>query len=290
MKTALLGIALTATLAVTGCALSGAAPGGPLRPGTTTQIQPSLAFAYGPGTATVGGTRMTANAESYGGTKSELLPVPMRLGLRQSLGSAIEVGGDVSWLDSGVELRAGTPGGTGAFPIAIAAGGRQGPFPFGVGERTLSGHARFEIYPDVSGAHDGSVRLALSAGVGFGSFAHSLTLPDSYRSTGGDVPSFDPFGAIVVRPETRLELGVGIHRLGPGGGVGATLLPWIVLASGAPTKTTCSGCLFAGGSNPSVTDYSQSWGVSLVITPTAWGDIIGHLLGDDRPRPRSLQD
>ena len=99
-------------------------------------------------------------------------------------------------------------GGRGAFPIAIAAGVRQGPFPFSVGERTLSGHARFEIYADVSGAHDGSMRLTLSAGVGVGLFAHSLTLPDSYRFTGGDVPDFDPFGAIVVRPEARLELGV----------------------------------------------------------------------------------
>jgi hypothetical protein len=280
MKIALLATTtLTAMLAVTGCAITGTAPGGPLHAGTTTQIQPSLALAYGPGSATVGGTRVSGNAESYGGTKAELLPVPMRLGLRQSLGSAVEVSGDVGWLDSGAEVRAGTPGGTGAFPIAFAAGVRQGPFPFGVGERTFSGHARFEIYPDISNAHDGSVRLTLSAGVGVGSFAHSLTLPDSYRSTGGDVPNFDPFGAIVVRPETRLELGLGIHRFGPRGGVGATLLPWIVLASGAPTRMTCSACLFASGANQAVSDYSQSWGMSLAITPTVWGDIIGHLLG-----------
>ena len=267
--------------ALTGCALTGSAPGGPLQAGTTTQIQPSWAFAYGPGSATVGGTRVTGNAESYGGTKAELLPIPMRIGLRQSLGSAVEVGGDVGWLDSGLELRAGAPGGTGAFPIAIAAGLRDGPFPAKLGENTLSGHARFEIYPDVSDAHDGSVRLTLSAGVGYGSFAHSVTLPDSYRSTGGDVPNFDPFGAIVVRPETRLELGVGIQRFGPRGGIGATLLPWIVLASRAPTKMVCSACLVSSAtfSNLSVTDYSQSWGLSLVITPTLWGDIIGHILG-----------
>lgn len=275
MKIALLGSTLTAALAVTGCALTGASPGGPLHAGTTTQIQPSWALAYGPGSATVGATRMTANAESYGGTKAELLPVPMRIGLRQSLGSAVEASGDVGWLDSGLELRAGTPGGTGPFPIAFAAGLREGPYPFGLGEKTFSGHARFEIYPDVSEAHDGSRRLTFSIGVGVGSFAHSLTLPESYRNTGGDAPDVDPFGVLVVRPETRLEMGIGITRLGPRGGVGATLLPWIVLDSGAPTRMVCSGC----ASNPALADYSQSWGLSLVVTPTVWGDIIGHLLG-----------
>ena len=38
---------------------------------------------------------------------------------------------------------------------------------------------------------------------------------------------------------------------------------------------TCSGC----AQNLGVADYSQSWGVSLVITPTAWADLIGHLFG-----------
>lgn len=280
MKSALRGAFLTVTLAAGGCALTGTAPAGPLHAATATQIQPSWAFAYGPGSATVRGARVTGNAEGYGGTKSELAPVPIRIGLRQSLGSALEVSGDVGWLDSGVEARAGTPGGGGAFPIAIAAGVRRGPFPLELGEKTLSGHARFEIYPDLSRAHDGSVRLALSAGLGVGSFAHSLTLPDSDRLTGGDVPDAEPFGAIVVRPEIRIELGVGIHLLGPHGGVGATLLPWIVVAHGAPTRATCSDCEFVTTpSNLDVADYSQSWGVSLVVTPTAWADIIRLLLG-----------
>ncbi|HXU60411.1 MAG TPA: hypothetical protein VN962_01830 [Polyangia bacterium] len=275
MKTALRGAFLTAALAAGGCALTGTAPGGPLHAGTATEIQPSWAIAYGPGSATVGGARMSGNAESYGGTKMELVPIPMRIGLRQSLGSAVEVSGDIGWLDSGVEVRAGTPGGSGAFPIAIAAGLRRGPFPFDVGEKTLSGHARFEIYPDVSRANDGSLRLTLAAGLGVGSFTHSLTLPESDRSTGGDAPNFGPFGAIVVRPETRIELGVGIRLFGPHGGIGATLLPWIVVAHGAPTRATCSDC--AVDATPS--DYSQSWGLSLVITPTAWADLIRLLLG-----------
>jgi hypothetical protein len=274
MKIALLSTALTATLAVTGCALTGPAPGGPLQPGTNTQIQPSWALAYGPASATVGGNRVTGNAQGYGGSNTELLPLPVRIGLRQSLGSTVEASGDVGWLDWGAELRAGTPGGTGAFPIAIAAGVRRGPFPFNLRERTFSGHARFEIYPDLSSANDGSLRLILSAGVAVGSFAHSLDLPRSYQAM-GDVPNLDPFGAIVVRPETRLELGVGIHRRGPGGALEITLLPWIVLDSGAPSKAICSGC---GGNTP-VTDFSQSWGMSLLFTPTAIADIIRRLTG-----------
>ena len=75
---------------------------------------------------------------------------------------------------------------------------------------------------------------------------------------------------------------MGSHRIGPRGGVGVTLLPWIVLGSGAPTKVTCSGCAVdpSSASNLAVADYSQSWGLSLVITPIAWADIIGHLLGE----------
>ncbi len=274
MKTALLATALTATLAVAGCALTGAAPGGPLHAGTTTQVQPSWAFAYGPASANVGGTHITGNAQNGGGPSTQGLPLPLRIGVRQSLGGAVEASADLGWLDSGVELRAGTPGGTGAFPIAIAAGVRRGGFAFDVGEKTFEGHARFEIYPDLSGAHDGSLRLALSAGVGAGSFAHSLALPESYRAM-GDAPNVDPFGAIVVRPEVRLELGIGIHRRGPGRALEITLLPWVVLDSGAPTEAICSGC----GSAPAITDFSQSWGLSLVVTPTVFGDFIGRLAG-----------
>jgi hypothetical protein len=272
MRIGLLGAA--AMLAVTGCALTGAAPGGPLRAGTTTQIQTSWAFSYGSGSGTVFGTRFTGNAESYESTAAQMVPVPMRIGLRQSLGSAVEASADVGWLDSGVELRAGTPGGTGAFPFAIAAGLRGSGYPSDLGEKTSSQHVRFEIYPDVSKAHDGSFRLVFSAGVGRGSFAHSLDLPGDFHDRAGETDFLAPVAAIVVRPETRLELGVGIHGVGRRGDIDVALLPWIVLDSGAPIKATCPGC----GSRVPVTDYAQSWGVSLMLTPTAFSDVIGGLI------------
>jgi hypothetical protein len=195
----------------------------------------------------------------------------MRMGLRQSLGSAVEASGDVGWLDIGAELRAGTPGGSGAYPIAVAAGVRRGHYSSNLGERPLSGHLRFEVYPDLSSAHDGSFRLALSAGVGIGSFVHSLTLPSSYKLM-GYTSNTDPTGAIVARPEARLELGIGVHKMGTRGDFEVTLLPWIVLHSGTPTKEFCSAC---SAPIPPVTDYAQSWGLSLMITPAAWLDLIG---------------
>ena len=47
MRLAFLGVALIATLAgSSGCAITGPAPGGPLRPGATNQIQTSWGLAY----------------------------------------------------------------------------------------------------------------------------------------------------------------------------------------------------------------------------------------------------
>lgn len=275
MRTRLLGATLAASLSVSGCALTGTTPGGPLHAGTTTQVQTSWAFAYGPASATVLGQHVTGNAESYGGTQTEVAPIPMRIGLRQSLGSAVEASADASWLDSGVEVRAGTPGGTGACPFAIAAGVRASGHPSDIGEKTFSKHIRLEVYPDLSKAHDGSLRLVLSAGVGAGSFAHSLDLPVDFRERAGESEFSDPTVGNVVRPETRLELGIGVHHTLRGSSYQMVVLPWIVLDNGAPTKAYCPGC----GNGVAVTDYAQSWGVSLMFTPTAFADIIGDLFG-----------
>jgi hypothetical protein len=274
--------ALTIALgAASGCALTETGPGGPLRPATVTQIQPSLAFAYGRASATVGGSRVSGNAQN-GGPITQGLPLPLRIAVRQSLGSAVEVSGDIGWADSGAELRAGVPDDSDLPPLAIAAGVRRGADLFSIGERTWEGHVRVELYPDISRAEDGSARLMLSAGVSFGSFVHDLALPDSDRVTGGDSPDIEPFGALIVRRETRLDLGIGIYRPGLRGGIALTLLPWILLTSSAPTKMVCSSCV----PNLTVTDFSQSWGLSLVLTPGAAFDVIGFLVG--RPYNTSL--
>jgi hypothetical protein len=257
--------------------MTGPAPGGALRPGATTQLEPSWAVAYGPASANVGGTRVTGSGQTYNGKTGQGTIVPLRVGVRQTLGGVVEASGDIGWLDSGVELRAGTPGGAGAFPVAVTAGFRSGRFAFNLGEKTYEGRLRFEVYPDLSRANDGSKRLMLAAGASTGTFAHSLTLPDSFQSQGGDAPDFDTASVIVVRPETRLELAIGFSLRGPRGGVTFALVPWILLHAGAPTKEVCSSCI--GFPAPAATDFSQSWGAALVVSPSLAVDFIDWVSG-----------
>jgi len=82
-------------------------------------------------------------------------------------------------------------------------------------------------------------------------------------------------GVLVVRPETRLELAIGIYRRGTQGAANFALAPWILLDAGAPTKDQCVACDPTGP----VTDFSQSWGVALIVSPALAGDLIARLSG-----------
>jgi hypothetical protein len=263
------------------CALTAPVPAGALRPGTTTQIAPSWAIAYGAGSATVGETRIHGNGQTYGGPTGVGSFLPLRLALRQSIGGVADVGGDVGWLDAGVDVRVGTNDQSDV-PFSIMAGVRSGQIAFHIGEKTHEWRAQVEVDPRLSQGADRSTRLILAAGIAGGSFAHAIMLPDGLRSEGGDAPNFDPPGAIFVRPEIRLELGVGLDVRRPQAAASFVLAPWILLDSQAPTRTACSDCQMAIG------EFSQSWGLALIITPKVSGDPLGRLFGTggrrDSPR------
>jgi hypothetical protein len=121
-------VALTFIPALLGCALTTAGPPGPLRSGTSTQIQFTSAVAYGPAAATVGGVRVSGNAETMQmGGKSVVdplpNPVPVTIAIRQQVGPSFEVSGDLGWVDSGVGLRLRLPSSE-SLPFVLSAGAR----------------------------------------------------------------------------------------------------------------------------------------------------------------------
>jgi hypothetical protein len=273
-----------AALAIAGCALTAPVPAGPVRANTVTQLQPSWALAYGRASANLGGARVSGNGQTFGGPLPWGAPLPIRLGLRQAFGSVVEASGDLSWVDSGLELRAGSPEGSWLIPVAISAGIRNssiltipssnsGGIAIALNQGTYERRLRVEAYPEMSMGRLGAVRLLLSAGVSWGAFVHDLNVGPTYAA--GPSITIGPGGVTVVRPETRLELTVGIYKRGTRGSATVALAPWILLDSGAPTKAECVGCAQSG----SVSDFSQSWGVSLIVSPALAGDLIAWLSG-----------
>jgi hypothetical protein len=248
-----------------GCAITATAPGGPLRSGSYTSLEPATwAVAYGPASATVDGARLSGNGETWGpGPHPEDFAfLPIRFGVRQSLGSKVEASADLGTLDSGVEVRVGTRGGDGRLPLAVTAGLRSSAVALNAERPTTSARLRLEAFPRISHRGDSTLHWMLSVGASYGTFAHAIAGPGEI---GGDVPDLDP-AFDVVRPEARLELGVGIDLQAPNGGFTVALAPWILLHA----DTSCPYC---GGAY----DFSQRWGVALLLTPSLGGDLIGWL-------------
>jgi hypothetical protein len=275
---------LLGALAIAGCALTAPVPGGPVRANTVTQLQPSWALAYGRASARIGEARVRGNGQTFGGPIPWGAPIPIRLGVRQALGSVVEASGDLGWVDSGVELRAGSPEGSWAIPMAISAGIRSssvltiprsesGGVGIDLDQGTYERRLRLEAYPEVSMGRLGAVRLLLSAGVSWGAFAHDLVIGPAEQA--GPGITIGPVGVLVVRPETRLELAIGIYRRGERGVAAFALAPWILLDSGSPTRARCVDCAATGP----VTDFSQTWGVALIVSPALAGDLVARWAG-----------
>ncbi len=118
-------VRVVAFVALGGCTLAAPVPGGPLRPGTYTQVQPTWSVGYGPASAGVDGMKVSGSGQAVG-QGLDLPFLPITVGVRQALGSAFEVSADAGWLDSGAEIRAGRP--VGAVPLAVSAGVRSSYF------------------------------------------------------------------------------------------------------------------------------------------------------------------
>jgi hypothetical protein len=184
----------------------------------------------------------------------------LTVGVRQALGETLEAGLDLGWVDSGVNLRAARPVAGESLPAAVSTGVRSGRVSY-FGKRTYDGHVTLVLFPDVSRAQDGSLRMILSLGAAVGTFAHELVLPESYQSA-SDAPTGPPV-ASVLRREVRLETSIGLHWRGARGGVSLAISPWILLHAADPTSISCEEC----GRNPVVMNFAQTWGVALIFSP-----------------------
>ncbi|HEY6475277.1 MAG TPA: hypothetical protein VI456_01775 [Polyangia bacterium] len=259
-------LALAFSPALLGCALTTAGPGGPLRGGTSTQIQFTSALAYGPATATVGGVQVSGNTETnqLGGkpvVNPLPNPVPVTVAVRQQVGPSFEVSADLGWVDSGIGLRIGLPS-SDSLPLVLSAGARTGEIGI-FGRDTYHGTFALEAYPALSRVREGpgARHLVVSLGVAAGAFEHDLSLPANFESS-SDAPHGSP-SEIVIRRELRLQAAAGIHLQGQHGALILALAPWIVLASSAPVSATCDQC---SGPSP-LSAFSQSWGFSLLVMP-----------------------
>jgi hypothetical protein len=259
-----------------GCfAFTSSGPVGPLRSGNSTQLGAAWAYAYGPATATVGGGTIKGNADMQAstiGTPSFPTILPLTISLRQAIGDSVEAGADVGAMDSAFRLRVGQPDGS-SLPWDFAFEARTGKisaFPIGSYRAGLA----FEAYPDLMPAKGSRKRrLILSLGIAGGVFQHQLPLPSS----------FDPDDDIgnsymtLLRPEVRLESAVGVYLQGAEGvGITFVVAPWVLIGSQAPTSAICPFCgPAATPTTLSVTSYSETWGASLIITPS-YGWLHGH--------------
>ena len=256
----------SALLSCASCALTTAGPGGPLRSGTSTQLQFTSAVAYGPATATVGGVPVSGNAQTNqlgGRSVVDPLPnpVPVTIAARQQVGPSFEVSGDLGWVDSGVGLRLRLPL-FASLPMVLSAGARSGEIGI-FGRDTYQGTFAIEAYPALSHVGEGASahRLVLSLGLAAGAFEHDLPLPERFQS-GSDAPHGFP-SEIVIRREVRLQAAVGVYLQGQHGAITLALQPWIVLASDASVSATCDQCEVLSA----LSAFSQSWGLSLLVMP-----------------------
>lgn len=248
-----------ALLAILGAALTGcaSAPPGPRGPLLGPGIEGAIDWSYanGPAEAVLpDGTIAKANADNFW---SSATIFPRRLEARISPLPWVDVGGQIGWLDGGLELRVGLPALGGRFlPVNLAAGfdtGRVSPFKDmdrSLGSRWL----RAEAYPLLTSGRQ-SLRLVLAAGLDVGRFFHEF---DDPRPT---TQFYDNFGAPVVdlrRRETRIETSIGVFYQ-PAGftSVMFTVSPYFVVDA-SDLRGDCASC------QANVTSYREDWGLVFV--------------------------
>jgi hypothetical protein len=226
--------------------------------GPGVEIATDLSYAYGQGDVTTpDGTRASGSADDLG---SPLTIVPRRLEGRVSPIKWMDVGGQVGWLDGGVDLRLGLP----AEPGRLIAFNLAAGYDWGSGgvvpdtNLARSRWVRLEAYPALDPLV-GRVRLVLAAGLDSGTFYHEVAYPLPPDAPEGNYrqPAYS-----LIRHETRLETSAGIFAAtGTGKSAIASFLfsvsPYFVLDSGAP-QATCASCANQASA------YREGWGMVFV--------------------------
>ncbi len=242
---------------IVGCAVAPAGPRGPLM-GPGLEIATDFSYAYGQGDLiTPDGTRASGSSDDLG---SPLTVFPRRLEARVSPVESVDLGGQVGWLDGGLDLRVGLP----AYPDRLIAFDLDAGYDWGSGgvvsdtSLARSRWIRLEAYPAVD-RHAGRVRLVLAAGLNSGTFYHEVAFPVPRDSPEGNYrqPAYS-----LIRHETRLETSAGIFaatssRKGGLASILFTVSPYFIVDAGPP-QATCALC------TNDVSTYRQGWGIVAV--------------------------
>jgi hypothetical protein len=236
-----------------------------LHAGTYAAVQPTVAAAFGPARATVDGTVVEGYAQNrYGGPLA--IPLPITVGARESLGAHVELNVDLGWFDAGVGLRVASPDLGRVGPLVLSGGLRSGCVSV-FGDATYEARLALEAYPLLVARGERSPRLILSLGVATGTFAHELELPSQFMSD-SDAPVGPP-NVLVLRPEVRLLTSIGVYALTRTFGLAAAVFPWFVVRSSDPVSIVGQNC----EGHPVITNFEQTWGVSLSLTPSFGHDV-----------------
>ncbi len=202
-----------------------------------------------------------ASGEGSGDYYGLNFPIPpRRLEARLAPVSWADIGGDIGWIDGGVDIRFGMPSTPGRFWAAnLALGMRSGkPGPINATKGTHSYWGRLEVYPLLHESHDArgvteTRRGVLAVGLNGGVFFHQLALDRQGAHDPGDGFNWDSLP--IRRRELRLETALGLW-LRPRKGMAALigLEPYWLLRGDD------------GSGGPAGSTYRQSWGFVVVLS------------------------
>lgn len=250
-----------ALIGAPGCALVPSVPAGPIG-GPSVRLGATGAFAYAPAKAqTVHGAgepyTLRSNSAMFGG----LLPFfPIRAMLRAAPATFLDVGADVGWMDAGLQLRAGWLDARRKLPLGLELEWRTGEgaiFNDELVHQTRIYRARGELYPKLGQWAAMDMFAVFTLGISTGTMFHFMFVPAAFDQS-FEGPTHVGLGA--VRPETRLEVSLGVHGKGRWNAFTVALMPWLALYEGRVTRATCDLCPLE------LRELSSPWGVSIVAS------------------------
>lgn len=257
--------AFSGLLGIVGCARLPGVPAGPIT-GPAVRLSTAVAYTHVPATVEIhepeGEPRaFDANTGVHDGP---WLPIPLRLAGRVSLARWMDIGGDVGWVEKGLQLRAGPLDARRSLPWGVELEWRTEDSSSD-DDATLHGHtyrARFEAYPALPlGSSQPGLPHAfgvVTAGISSGTRLLSPLMPPRFDRNGESTIGI-PLTAL--RRETRLELGLGLHWLSLPTFFTVMLMPWVGLDRGNLRGVSCENC------TPLELDRMDgSWGLSIALS------------------------